>query len=246
MKKLCKNCNLNYQIEEGRKKLNHLIEVKGMNLLDDKIIQLSQGLDEFIYRCVFCEKNLNVESGKALDLKDIFGTHSTFYYYGKEHLFTNMYFYITEGIKNNELVYMSMQETLYEELLKLLELNHVPIEHIGFRPVKELILSNKEGGLFGLKDKINRIFSEDKVKKYKGVRWIGQPTYAIQTTSQEDFLDWEVNLSESLKNTAASLICIYDAYDCMTESKFINKEVIDKSIDTHSHMLKDFVLEGIN
>ena len=246
MKNLCKNCNLSYQIENGRKKLNNLIAEKDMNLLDDKIIQLSQQLDELIYGCVFCEKDLNRVHGKSLNLKDIFGTHSTFYYYGKEHLFTNMYFYITEGIKNNELVYISMQENLFDELIRILETYNAPVEHIEFRKVKELIMSNKEGGLVKLKEKINSIFNEDKVKKYKGIRWIGQPTYAIQTTSQEDFLNWEINLSEGLKNTNASLICIYDAYDCINESKFINKQVIDKSIDTHSHLLKDFVLEGIS
>ena len=48
-----------------------------------------------------------------------------------------------------------------------------------------------------------------------------------------------------MKNTKASLICIYDAYDCMHKGKFINENVIDKSLNTHSHILKNLALEEI-
>lgn len=243
---LCDNCNLDYNIEEYRCRLNNIIVKKKYNLLDDEVINLSQLLDDLVYKCILCEKNLNFKSNLKINLKDIFGIHSTFYYYGQEHLFTNMYFYITEGIKNNELIYVSMQENLYNELINFLRINYVPIEHIKFRPVKELIMSNKHGELIQLKEKINSICLEDEVKKYNGVRWIGQPTYAIQTTSQDDFLNWEINLSKALINTNASLLCIYDAYDYMHESKFINETVIEESLDTHSYILKNLVLEIID
>ncbi len=241
---LCNNCNLNADIEDLRKKLNNAIVEKNDNLLDDEIISLSQFLDNLVYECIFCKKKLNNSS--KLNLKDIFGTHSSFYYYGKEHLFANMYFYIIEGINNNELIYVSMQENLYVELIEFLKINDVSINHIKFRPVKELIMSNKQGDLIQLKQKISSICLEDEVKKYNGIRWIGQPTYAIETTSQDDFLNWEINLNKALSNTNVSLICIYDAYDYMHEGKVINEEVINKSLDTHSYLLKNLILEEIS
>lgn len=207
------------------------------------MIKLSQSLDDLIYRCVFCEKELKLLSDVSLSLKNIFGTHSSFYYYGKEHLFINMLFYITEGIKNNEIIYISMQENLYDQLIEFLRRYEIDIEQINFRPVKELIITNKQGGLTALKEKINKISVEDAVQNYTGVRWIGQPTYAIKTTAQEDFLNWEIHLSKSLKNKNISLLCIYDAYDYMHEGKFINEEVIRKSINTHDYMLKDLRLK---
>lgn len=241
---LCKNCNLSSNIEDLRENLNNIIIEKNHNLLDTEVINLSQLLDNFVYKCVLCSKELNDPS--KLNLKDIFGIHSAFYYYGHDHLFTNLYFYILEGIKNNELIYISMQENLYSKLIEFLEINEVSMEYIHFRPVKELIMSNKLGGLIGLKEKINSIGIEEEVKNHSGIRWIGQPSYAIQVTSENDFLNWEINLSQALSNTKVSLLCIYDAYDYMNEGKIINKNVISKSLDTHSYVLKNLVLEEIS
>ncbi|GAA0178342.1 hypothetical protein SH2C18_14130 [Clostridium sediminicola] len=242
---LCNNCDLNCNIQECKEQLNNIIVEKNHNLVNDEVVKLSQQLDDLVYKCVVCKRSLNAISNSKLNLKDLFGTHSTFYYYGKQHLFTSMYFYINEGIKNNELIYISMEEKLYNPLLTFLKANNVSIEMIRFRPVKELIMSNKHGGLDGLKEKIGNICLENDVIKYSGVRWIGQPTYAIQTTSQKDFLDWEINLSEALKNTNVSLICIYDAYDYIHKGEFINEEVINKSLNTHSYILKDRILKGL-
>jgi hypothetical protein len=184
MKSFCSHCSLSSDIEKQRIILNDLISKKDYNLLDKEIVALSQALDNLVYKCVLCDKNL-VDLNK-INLENIFGTHSTLYYYGKQHLFVNMYFYITEGIKNNEIVYISMQESLYEKLIAFLESYGILTENIRFRPVKELILSNKEGGLIKLKEKINNVLSEDDMKKYSGIRWIGQPSYAIKTTSERD------------------------------------------------------------
>ncbi|MFA6939829.1 MAG: MEDS domain-containing protein [Clostridiaceae bacterium] len=243
MKSFCDNCSLSSDIEKHRIMLNNLIDKKNCNLLDEEIVSLSQTLDNLVYKCVLCDKSL-IDLPK-LNLKNIFGTHSTLYYYGKQHLFVNLYFYINEGIKNNEIVYISMQESLYEKLIAFLECYGILVENIKFRQVMELILSNKEGGLIKLKEKISNVLSEDDMKKYSGIRWIGQPSYAIKTTSEKDFLDWEINLSEAMKNTKASLICVYDAYDCMHKGKFINENVIDKSLNTHSHIFSNMALEGI-
>lgn len=242
---LCSSCKLRCEIEEYREKLNNIIVKKEEDLLDEEVINLSEILDQLLYKCITCRKNLNIVSNLKLNLKDISGTHSTFYYYGEEHLFTNMYFYISQGIKNNEIIYISMQEKLYNNLIDFLESNDLPIKHIKFRAVKELIESNKQDSLISLKEKINDICLEEEVKKYTGVRWIGQPTYAIETTSKDDFLNWEVNLNEALINTKISLICIYDFYDYMYEGKFINEEVISKSLHTHSYILKNLVLKEI-
>ncbi|AKA67845.1 MULTISPECIES: MEDS domain-containing protein [Clostridium] len=243
MNSSCSDCSMYSKIEELRLMLNNLILEKNQELLNKEIITLSQSLDELVYKCIFCSENLNTVF--KLNLRNIFGIHSTFYYYGYQHLFSSMYFYINEGINNDELIYISMEENLYNKLISFLKNNNVSIEHIKFRAVKGLIESSANGGLIGLRKEIKNISSEDEVKQYNGVRWIGQPTYAIQTTSQEAFLSWEVNLSEALKNTNISLICIYDAYDYINKREFINEIVIKKSLKTHTHILKSLALEKI-
>jgi hypothetical protein len=230
-------------IEKYKVELDSVIVKKNYNLLDEEVIKLSQTLDLLVYECALCNKN--IQKIARLDLKNIFGIHSSFYYYGNQHLFVAMYSYITEGIKNNELVNVYMEEKLYNELLFFLRINNVDVNHIKFRRVEELIKCNRDGGLTKLKEKIDKICLEDEMKKYNGVRWIGQPSYAIQNTSQNDFLDWETNIGEAIKNTNVSLICIYDTYDYIHKGEFINKTVITESISTHSYVLKRSVLDQI-
>lgn len=243
MKTLCNTCNLRNDIEKYRIMLNNLIAEKDYKLLDEEIINLSKYLDELVYKCVFCNKSLEYIS--KLNLKNVFGIHSTFYYYGYQHLFTSLYFYITAGIDNNELIYVSMEKSLYNKLLDFLKINEVPVEHIKFNSVEELIKGNTYGGLTELKNRINKALLSNEVKKYSGIRWIGQPSYAIKSTSQNDFLVFETNLTKGVYNTKASILCIYDAYDYMNKGECINEIVIKKSLLTHSYILKDSFLEKI-
>lgn len=239
MKILCENCNLRYDIEQHREKLNNIIVQKNFNLLDDEVIHLSQLLDELVYKCVACNKNINNLS--KLNLKNVFGTHATLYYYGEQHLFVSLYFYIKEGLKNNEFIYISIEERLYYRLIEFLKINKISDEHIKFKPVGELIYSNKKSDLLGLKETLSSILLDN--NKYNGIRWIGQPTYAIEATSQKDFLDMEINLNELVKNMNVAILCVYDAYDYMHVGSVINKAVIEASLSTHSHVLNNLVLE---
>lgn len=245
MKKFCKECSLNASIEDEKKILDSIIVKKNHNLLDDSIIQLSQYIDKMIYRCVKCKSKLINTDNKKIPLDNIFGTHSTFYYYGEQHLFVNMYNYIKEGIKNNELIYLFVKEDIYDNLMEFLKANNVCTDNIQFKNVKALIQGNRKGGLEALKKEIYNIALQEDVKKYNGIRWIGQPSYAIELNSENDFLRFEENLDEALKNTNASLLCIYDIYDYMHNGKFINEEVIKESLDTHSYILKDLYLEAL-
>lgn len=155
-----------------------------------------------------------------------------------------MFFYIKNAVENNEAVYISMEESLYETLIDILKDNLVNTNGITFSPVKELILSYKAEGAVGLRTKILKCQDEVFAKGFQGIRWIGQPTYAIKTTSREDFLNWEEGLTEALKYTRVSLICIYDYYDCMNESKYIDRKVIVDSLRTHSTIYKHTMLEN--
>ncbi|MCT4618881.1 MAG: MEDS domain-containing protein [Marinisporobacter sp.] len=228
------------EIEVIRKKLNNLVVEKNEDLLDPEVLKLSEELDELIVKY-----NRTHKKDCIINLYNISGIHSTFYYYGENHLFTNMIQYIDHGIKNKEIIHISMKPELYDKLLKFLSTFEIPQEHIKFYPVKELILSNKTGGLDGLKKKVAVCTKEALEKGYGGIRWIGQPTYAIQETSKDDFLSWEINLTEALQNTKVSLICIYDYYDYINDKKVIDERVINESLNTHSHVLNKFYLENI-
>ncbi|WFD10976.1 MEDS domain-containing protein [Tepidibacter hydrothermalis] len=233
--------NLEKEIELARHKLNSIIIEKNENLLDQEVIKLSEELDELIVKFQYIK---SIQDNCLMNLKNIMGTHSIFYYYGKGHLFANMIKYIKVGVDNNEVIYISMQHELYEDLKKSLNKAGIQDKHLKFQSVKQLIDSNNRGGVKGLKEKIEFLAEEEIKSGYSGIRWIGQPTYAIEQTSKQDFLNWEINLSGGLRNTKASLICIYDYYDYINIKKVIDEEVIKKSINTHSHILEKFFLRS--
>lgn len=243
----CNNCNLNHDMEEIKDRLEHIIVKQNKSLLDDEVVNLSQLLDNFIYKCTFCNKNINCLS--KLTLKDMLDPkiNSNFKYLGDNHFLVSLYFYMFEGIKNNQMIYVSMEENLYQDLLNILKFNSFPTEYINFRSIKEVIVSNNNGGLTELSEKIKHISSEDEAKKYKGFRWISQPTYAIKNTSLKDFFDWEMNLGEALINTNAdsSLGFVYKKYNYMNEDKYINEPVIDKSLNVNSYVLDDLLFKGV-
>lgn len=245
MNGFCEKCELNESIKEEKNVLNNAIVEKNNNLLDENIIKISQYIDKMIYDCIKCKIRLVDINNEKVSLDSIFGIHSTFYYYGEQHLFINMYNYIKKGIENNEIIYLFVEDNIYNKLLKVLNENNVCVDDIQFRNVKPLIQGNRDGGLKSLKNEIYKISLEDEVKKYNGIRWIGQPSYAIKLNSQDAFLNFEKNLDMALKDTNASLLCIYDVNDYMDGGNIINKKVIEESLETHSYILKDDYLQAL-
>lgn len=234
----CDNCNLNRDLKSIKDKLEHTIINENRSLLDDKVINLSQLLDNFIYKCTFCSKNLHCFPN----------LNSNFEHLRNNDFLISLFFYMFEGIKNNQMIFLSMDECLYEDLFNILKINSFPTEHIKFRSIEEVISSNKNGGLINLENKIRNILLEDDLRMYSGYRWISQPTYAIKNTSLKDFYDLEMNLDKALKNTNvnSSLGFIYMNYNNKNEDKYIDEHVIDKSLDIDSYVLDDYLFKGLD
>ena len=241
----CDNCNLNHIIGQVRERLENIIIEKNHNLLDEQVINISQLLDDLVFKCVFCGKNINNSSELPMNNKLNLKLDPSFQYLENNHFFISIYFYMFEGIKNNQMIYISMDECLYHELLNILNINSIPTEYIQFRSIKELIISNKTGGLVGLEEKIKDISLEDQVKNYDGIRWISQPTYAIKNTSINDFLDWEMNLNQALKKVDSSLGYIYSNYNYIEEDKYIQEPVINTSLNSNTYILNDLKFVGV-
>lgn len=248
MNYLCNACNINHNIEKIKDKLEYMVGKENQSLLDNKIINLSQLLDNFIYKCTFCNKNIKYLS--KLNSKNILNSNlkSNSQYLGNNHFLISLYFYIFQGIKNSQMIYLSMDEILYDDLLKLLNINSLPIESIKFRSIEEVIASNTNGGLSELEEKIRDISSEYNLKNYSGFRWISQPTYAIKNTSPKDFYNWEMNLSEALDNTNSNstLGFVFKEYNPINEDNYINEPVIDKSLNVNSYVLDDLLFKGVD
>lgn len=179
------------------------------------------------------------------NLKNTYGKHSVFYYYGYEHLMVSLYYYIKAGINNNELIYFTMFPDLYQKIIADFKINNLPIKDLILRSEEEMIIQCKHKSTAHIKLLINNYITDAIKKGYSGIRFIGQPSYAIKNTSRIEFLKIERVISSILKNISASLLCIYDYYDYLHSQNYINKMVIHESYNTHTHRFSQFRLSSI-
>ncbi|WP_158638666.1 MEDS domain-containing protein [Metabacillus litoralis] len=243
MKPTCDGCNIKAWLEENRKSLIKLVSEKD-NILNETVVNKSQLLDQFIVECVKCDKR-KMDS-KIMTLDDIFGIHSTFYYYGREHLLINLLPYIKHGVDNNELITVSLSKDIYDQLMELLDFHGISRSGVKFFPVKNMVIANNKNGLEGVRQLLSALLEEVESNKYKGARVIGQPSFAIGETSKEDFLELEKVLTEAIIGLNASGLCLYDAFDYIHNREFIDEDIINHSLETHSHLLYSNSLFKIN
>ncbi len=177
-----------------------------------------------------------------MELTNVFSTHSVFYYYGLEHLAINMYYYITEGIKNNELIYISMESELYAKLLNKTQFS---LNAVKFKSVKDLIAIHKIAGNKGLKANLYELICEAQNKGYTGIRYINQARFAMQESSKADFLNWEKSLTGVIQEIPFSILCIYDMLDYTQQQEYIDDDLIRHSLNTHSHYLFNLNLDDL-
>jgi len=159
--------------------------------------------------------------------------HSAFYYYGIEHLKVNLYYFIKRSESEDQQVYISSQKKLYNNLTEKLIEAGISEDIIHNHSVNNLILNCR-------RDK-NSL--REKLHNSNKIKWIIKVDYSIKETSKKFFLEWEEKLTEVIKNTKSTMLCLYDFEDYMKEQKYIDDEIIEKSKDTHSHVLYQFLLE---
>ncbi len=174
--------------------------------------------------------------------KNVYVIHDALFYYGFNHLLVYLSSYIKNAVDNNEVVYVSMKNEIYQKLLLQLKRNGIDLNKIHFCSVKPMISMYKEEGKCVFKKYLQDIILQEIKEGYKGVFWIGQPSFAVQETSKEDFLNWELELSEVFKNLEASLLCIYDMYENINSKKIIDDEVVKESLKTHVNILNELGL----
>ena len=178
-----------------------------------------------------------------MDEQVIFGFHSNFFYCGIAHAIVNMYEYIKAGVDRGEYIYLFMEPDLHSEIIK--KLSDAEKKHIGFLPINDLILQYREYGKSALRNSISHYVEQTLTEGYQGVRIIKQPSFEIQQTSKEDFLNFEDNLTDAISGLNISVMCIYDFDDFINNRHYIDEQVISKSFNTHTHKLYQFNLQHI-
>ncbi|WP_416175917.1 MEDS domain-containing protein [Clostridium sp.] len=170
-----------------------------------------------------------------MKIKDIFGFHSAFYYFGYNHLCINMNNYINSGLKGGEFVILLIGDNLYNYIkngTNINDKNSMCIQN--FNKIVDLYKSLGRDG-------IQRILNQYQCKAiksgYSGLRFIIDVSNFISMTSKNDFLDVDFSITSIIANSKSSVICAYDFEDYVNRKKFIDDEIIEKSYQTHPYRL---------
>jgi len=194
---------------------------------NDDILNTSQDLDKLIVKCLRCK--ISPKSLDYYDINYVHGSHSMFLYYDVNHLMFNLARYIKHANLNNEKTFLFIQPDWFEYIKTL----NISTENVTYFPVNEVIQLYKKKGASELRNTIVSI-TEDSLKAgFNGVRMIGQPSYAIKLTNEEDFLSFESVLTKTFEKLPASGLCLYDFFDYTNGGKFITEKVIKSSFDSH-------------
>lgn len=180
-----------------------------------------------------------------MSLNGVFGSHSAFYYYSKEHLFINLLQYIKNALDNKELVYILMNENKFKELSSFFVAQNVPMDSIFFFTDRSFNDITADLNMDDIRNSMRDILNSATLKGFSGIRFIEDCSHIISITSKEFFLELERNLTNLIKSNKISLLCTYDVYEYIQDSNenhIISKEIITNSIHSHSHLLKNFKL----
>ncbi len=211
MRVLCNKCDINYRIEKYKESLSNIMKKKNYNLLDDEIINSSESLDELISNCMYCNtNNFDKKMGKNL--------YQSLYYYGKPHLFVNLFFYIRDELKNNKLVYTFIEENIHERLIDLLMINKISIDNIKFKTIQEFSFGNKNLKDINLYEEFDKFFSYD-IRQYCGIKWIVDSDYIKKRILQKNYSILHEKVQEYIKNRELEILYIYDAYESISNHR---------------------------
>lgn len=174
-----------------------------------------------------------------MNLSNIFGTHSVFYFYGVEHLAINMYTYITEGMKNNEQVCISMAPHMYDRMMEIIHLT----KDFDHTIVQRLIDAFRVGGESVLRETVTKVATEARESGYSGIRCIWQPAVVMPETSLIDWRCWEESLTAALVGTRCSILCLVDMMDLIAKPLRSEEERIRGTLQVHPYILYQMHLE---
>lgn len=229
-----KQCKISYALETVKNQLEEAITSNFSNLLISDIIKLSQNLDDLIVRCVKCKTTNKIID--ILDVNNIAGRHSMFFYYGKEHLLVCLAQYLKQGIERNEFCPVFMQPDWYQSLIKYFEHIELPGKNIQHYPINEMLESFMDGGEAAFREKAVSLSKWAKEEGFTGIRMIGQCSYAIKLSCKSDFLQFEKAINDAFFGTTVAGLCVYDFNDFINTSMYIDDEIMNDSFKTHTNI----------
>lgn len=228
-----KNCKINENLNKVKYQLEEAILNNFSNFLISDVIKISKSIDHLVGRCMNCKETKNMD---VLDIHNIAGRHSMFFYYSKEHLLVCLAQYLKSGIEKNEFCPIFLQPDWYQSLFEYFKQINLPSRNIQHYPVNDMLESFTNGGASGFREKVLELTKWAKDEGFTGIRMIGQCSYAIELTSKKEFLKFEKAINDAFCGTAVGGLCVYDFNDFINTSKYIDDEILYDSFKTHTNI----------
>lgn len=219
MKILCNKCKVNSDIITYQEELKNLLIENDNDLLDKRVLASSEFISGEMSKCYFCkDNNLHKSRGKYI--------YENLYYFGKNHLFLNLYAYICEAINNKQLVYISVQRDIYERLIDVIMVNNVPDDNIKIKSLEDIqfIMDSPK---YNIKEKANKFFNYEN-DKYNGVKWIIDADYVGKDFVEKDFFGINCKSREFVKKMHINILFAFDAYKWLSDDEKLIDEKVRK------------------
>lgn len=228
-----KSCKINETLNKVKYQLEEAISNNFSNFLITDVIKISKSIDDLVERCMNCKATKSLD---VLDIHNIAGRHSMFFYYSKEHLLVCLAQYLKSGIEKNEFCPVFLQSDWYQSLVEYFERINLPSRNIQHYPVNEMLESFTNGGSSGFREKVLELTKWAKDEGFTGIRMIGQCSYAIELSSKKEFLKFEKAINDAFSGTAVGGLCVYDFNDFINTAKYIDDEILYDSFKTHTNI----------
>ncbi|WP_446898684.1 MEDS domain-containing protein [Clostridium sp. LBM24168] len=167
--------------------------------------------------------------------KNIFGFHSSFYYFGLEHLYVSICQYIKLCIEKGNFICLIADSKVCNDVKNFTGIDRN--SSLQIPDVYKIINIYNSLGETGMREKLLKYESAITKRGFKGLSFIIDVGYLISVTSKNDFLKIDCDITKIISNTKSSVICTYDFEDYIGKRKFIDDEIIRKSYESHPYRL---------
>ncbi|MBV4436842.1 MEDS domain-containing protein [Clostridium tyrobutyricum] len=163
--------------------------------------------------------------------KNIFGVNSAFYYFGLEHFYVNIYNYIKNGIRKNEIVWLCVNNDVYKNIKSYIGAYENWYHNICNFP--KILNLYKYYGVSSIRNKLIEYENGIIEKGYNGIRFIIDVKHIISISSKEDFLKFDSDMLDIIYKTRSSVMCAYDFENYVNTRDIIDDKIIEESSATH-------------
>lgn len=163
------------------------------------------------------------------------GKHISFYYYGEDHMVINLYKYIKDSIKNNNFIFLYIEDSIYNLVLD--SLSETERYMVGKIDLDKIIMNNSKDNSEFISKCLNNYKIQKQEQGFTNIKLIFDAKRIIQETSINLFKSFASYCFDVISKEKIEILTVYDFGEYMVKGKYINDEIIKVSYIEHTHRM---------